>query len=78
MDRPGADFERCMEMMRARLHANPVAIQIPLGSEEFHGVIDLVENKADHLPRRNLGAEFDVEEIPGRLQGHRPRSIARR
>src|SRR6266403_5805107 len=40
MDRPGADFERCMEMMRARLHANPVAIQYPLGKEEnFRGII---------------------------------------
>src|ERR1700704_4089305 len=31
MDRPGADFERCMDMMRSRLHANPIAIQYPLG-----------------------------------------------
>ena len=47
MDRPGADYERCMEMMRARLQANPVAIQYPLGKEDaFKGVIDLIDEKA--------------------------------
>src|SRR3989475_13121119 len=47
MDRPGADYERCMNMIRARLHANPVAVQYPLGKEEtFRGVIDLLEEKA--------------------------------
>src|SRR6202163_697245 len=45
MDRPGADFKRCMDMMRARLQANPVAIQYPIGKEDtFRGVIDLIEN----------------------------------
>src|SRR5438045_9593743 len=33
MDRPGADFHRCMDMMRSRLHAHPVAIQLPLGAD---------------------------------------------
>src|SRR4029077_572154 len=38
MDRPGADFGRCIEMMRTRLHTNPVAIQLPLGKEDtFRG-----------------------------------------
>src|SRR5436853_5429565 len=47
MDRPGADFKRCMEMMRTRLHAKPVAIQYPLGTEDaFRGIIDLIDNRA--------------------------------
>src|SRR3990167_138495 len=47
MDRVGADFERCLEMMRTRLGAHPVAIQIPLGKEDgFLGIIDLFRNKA--------------------------------
>src|SRR2546421_1358642 len=47
MDRPGADYERCMDMMRTRLQANPVAIQYPLGAEDtFRGIIDLVDQKA--------------------------------
>src|SRR5256885_4084858 len=42
MDRPGADFQRCMDMMRARLHAHPVAIQLPPAPEQnFSGVIEL-------------------------------------
>src|SRR6202166_4639900 len=47
MDRPGADFIRCMDMMRTRLHAKPVAIQYPLGAEDnFRGIIDLIDNQA--------------------------------
>src|SRR5437764_9879783 len=44
MDRPGADFQRFMVIMRRRLHANPVAVQYPLGKEEtFKGIIDLLD-----------------------------------
>src|SRR5213078_215748 len=47
MDRPGADYERCIQMMRSRLHAHPVAIQYPLDKEDtFRGIIDLIEEKA--------------------------------
>ena len=47
MDRTGADFVRTLDMIRHRLKSNPVAIQIPLGSEaDFQGVIDLIEEKA--------------------------------
>src|SRR5436853_2339588 len=47
MDRPGADFQRCIEMMRTRLHAKPVAVQLPLGTEDaFRGIIDLIDNRA--------------------------------
>ena len=47
MDRMGANFKRCLTMIEDRLHAKPLAVQLPLGSEDsFRGVIDLVEGKA--------------------------------
>ena len=65
MDRPGADYERCMSMMRSRLHANPVAIQYPLGKEDtFKGIIDLINEKAILYRDETLGAEYEVEEVP--------------
>src|SRR5216117_1318779 len=65
MDRPGADFQRCMDMMRTRLHAKPVAIQLPLGAEDtFRGVIDLLDNKAVLFRDETLGAEFEVIDVP--------------
>jgi len=65
MDRPGADYEHDMEMMRTRLHANPVAVQYPLGKEDtFKGIIDLVNEQAIVFRDETLGAEFSVEEIP--------------
>ena len=62
MDRVGADLERTIDTVKHRLNANPVAIQIPLGSESsFNGVIDLVEGKA--YEHRN--GQHDVpEEVP--------------
>jgi elongation factor G len=65
MDRPGADYERCMQMMRTRLHANPVAVQYPLGKEDkFIGILDLLDEKAIIYHDESLGAEYSVEEIP--------------
>jgi elongation factor G len=65
MDRPGADYERCMVMMRSRLQANPIAIQYPLGKEDgFKGVIDLLDEKAIFYRDETLGAEYEVEEVP--------------
>ena len=65
MDRPGADFARVLDMMRSRLNAVPVAVQIPLGSEDsFRGVIDLVGRKAIVFQDEALGAEFEVIGIP--------------
>jgi elongation factor G len=65
MDRPGADYERCMDMMRSRLHANPVPVQYPLGKEDtFKGVIDLINEKAIIYRDETLGAEYTVEEVP--------------
>ncbi len=65
MDRPGADFPRGLQMMRTRLHTTPVAVQIPLGTEDlFRGVIDLIGQKAIVYREETLGADFEVEEIP--------------
>jgi elongation factor G len=65
MDRPGADFPRVLEMMRTRLNSVPVAVQIPLGSEdEFRGVIDLINQKAIVFQDETLGADFNIEDIP--------------
>ena len=65
MDRAGADFERCVSMMKDRLKANPVPVQLPIGREEnFLGVIDLVEMKAIVYEEETLGAKYNYEEIP--------------
>jgi elongation factor G len=68
MDRIGADFTRGVNMMRDRLGANPVPIQIPIGKEEnFRGIIDLVEMKAIVWDDESLGANFEEIEIPADL-----------
>ncbi len=65
IDRPGADFLRVLDMIRSRLNATPVAIQIPLGVEDrFAGVIDLISDKAIIFDEETLGADFRVVEIP--------------
>ncbi len=65
MDRMGADFVNCMGMMRTRLHANPIALQWPLGAEEnFLGVIDLIKQKAIVYQDQSLGAEYEIQDIP--------------
>ena len=65
MDRVGANFARCVEMMKTKLNAHPAPIQIPLGIEAEHrGVIDLVRMKAIEFKGEDLGATFDVMEIP--------------
>ena len=65
MDRVGADFDRVVDQIRNKLEANPVPIQIPLGSEDaFVGVIDLVRMKAFRYLDETLGAEFQIETIP--------------
>ncbi|MCI0584137.1 MAG: elongation factor G [Chloroflexi bacterium] len=68
LDRTGADFWRCVEMIVDRLGARPVPVQIPIGSEDaFEGVVDLVEMKAI-LYRDDLGSQIDVVEIPEALR----------
>ena len=65
MDRPGANFPRVLDMMRSKLSATPVAVQLPLGVEDgFRGVIDLIDQKAIVFREETLGADFEVEEIP--------------
>ncbi|MCD4748759.1 MAG: elongation factor G [Thermoanaerobaculales bacterium] len=65
MDRIGANFAGVVNQIRNKLKANPVPIQIPLGSEEsFAGIIDLVHMKAYRYLEETLGAEHHVEEIP--------------
>ena len=65
MDRVGADFDRCLDMIRQRLGARPVAIQIPLGKEGgFDGVVDLFRNQAIVYMDETLGAQFQIQEIP--------------
>lgn len=64
MDIMGADFFNCIAMMKDRLHANAVPIQLPIGKEDhFEGIIDLVKNKA-FLYRDDLGKQIDEVEIP--------------
>ncbi|MGH2467938.1 MAG: elongation factor G, partial [Candidatus Limnocylindrales bacterium] len=68
LDRTGADFWRDVAMIRDRLGANAVPIQMPIGREDrFEGVIDLVEMKA-YLYRDELGNEVEVTEIPAALR----------
>jgi elongation factor G len=68
MDRTGADFFNSVQTMVDRLGANPLPIQLPIGSEgDFAGVVDLIEMKA-LVWKDELGTEFEVEEIPANLQ----------
>ena len=68
MDRVGADFEMSVRTIRERLGANPVPIQLPIGSEDqLQGVIDLVENKA-LVWKDDLGIEFEVEDVPAEME----------
>ena len=65
MDRVGADFARTLSQIRTKLQANPIALQIPFGTEaEFQGVIDLISMKVIRYADETLGAESLVEEIP--------------
>ena len=58
MDRVGADFYSCLNQMVTRLNANPVAVQIPIGTEEnFIGVVDLIENKALYFNAETLDTQ---------------------
>ncbi|GAA1084209.1 elongation factor G [Nocardiopsis composta] len=66
MDKIGAEFQRCMDMFRERLGANPLAIQLPIGAEsDFKGVIDLVRMKAYIWNEEaKLGESYETVEIP--------------
>jgi elongation factor G len=65
MDRIGADFVRTFEQIKSKLQGNPVAIQLPIGSEDrFEGVVDLVQMKAIRWTDETLGADYTVGDIP--------------
>jgi elongation factor G len=69
MDRAGANFLRCVEMIRSRLRANPVPIQLPIGAEDdFEGVVDLVKMKAIYWDMDTQGMKFEYRDIPPALQ----------
>ena len=69
MDRTGADFYRCVQMMIDRLGAKPMVIQLPIGVEAgFKGIVDLVAMKAIVWKDENLGADFEEAEIPDDLK----------
>jgi len=64
MDRTGADFYRCVDMIKTRLGAVPLVTQLPLGAEsDFLGIIDLLEMKQLRWKDESLGAEFVSEDI---------------
>ncbi len=68
MDRVGADFEMVVAMMRQRLGAAPLVLQLPIGAEkDFAGVVDLVAEKAIYFDQSSLGAEYEVRAVPGEL-----------
>jgi len=65
MDRLGANFDRCVQMIGERLGANPAVLQLPIGKEDrFMGVVDLIRLKAVIWDEETLGASYREEEIP--------------
>lgn len=76
MDRMGADFDGCLQMMIDRLKINPLPLQIPIGKEEdFQGVIDLVSMKALLFVPDTQGTCFNTIDIP---EAHRPEAAKQR
>ena len=69
MDKIGADFDKCLSMIKERLGARPIAIQMPIGAEDdFKGLIDLVRMKAIIWKTEDMGAEYSEMEIPADLK----------
>jgi elongation factor G len=65
MDRIGADFPRCLDMIKDRLGATPIVLQLPIGVEsDFVGIVDLVAMKALKWRDETLGAQFDILDVP--------------
>src|SRR5882724_10100859 len=65
MDRIGADFKRTFDQIISKLEANPVAIQLPIGSEDkFVGVVDLIRMKSITYKDETMGADYVIGEIP--------------
>ena len=69
LDRTGADFYRCVDMIKDRLGCKPLVLQLPVGSEaDLRGVVDLVRMKAIIWQNEDLGAKFDIVDIPEDLK----------
>ncbi len=69
MDRIGANFYRCVDMIKDRLRANPVPIQLPIGAEDkLDGIIDLITEKAYTFPKESKGQEVIEIEIPADMR----------
>jgi len=69
MDKIGADYGRCIKMLKERLGAAPVPIQLPIGAEDhFEGVVDLLRMKAIYWEADDLGMTFQEREIPDALK----------
>ncbi len=69
LDRTGANFDRCVQMIRDRLGARPMVMQLPIGLEsDFVGIVDLVNNNAIVWLEESLGAKFEIREIPDELK----------
>ncbi len=69
MDKAGADFDASVKSMEQRLHAHPLPIQFPIGAENsFEGIVDLLEMHAYYYDESQLGAKFEVREIPEHLR----------
>jgi len=69
LDRTGADFFNCVEMIKVRLGAKPLVMQIPVGLEaNLKGIVDLIKMKAVIWKDEKLGAEFEYTEIPEDLK----------
>ncbi|GAK48076.1 elongation factor G [Secundilactobacillus oryzae JCM 18671] len=65
MDKLGADFDFSVQSLKDRLQANALAIQMPIGAEDdFEGIIDLVEMKADIYDQDELGSNWDTVDVP--------------
>ncbi len=68
MDRVGADFYRTLDMIRNRLRANPVPVQVPIGSESnFVGMVDVIDRKAYYFTDE-LGAKPEIKPVPAELE----------
>ncbi len=68
LDRVGADFFGAIEMMKKRLNANPLILQLPVGSEDdFSGIIDLIDMKQVIWEDETLGATYQEEDVPSKL-----------
>ena len=69
MDRIGANFERCVDMIKTRLGARPMVMALPIGAEsEFKGIVDILMRKAIIWKSEDLGASFEYQDIPADLQ----------